>query len=59
MKPHGDRAIYRQPNTSKPMPGHKIYPYLLPQSACDEPDQVWATDITYVPMATALSISLQ
>ena len=44
-------AIYRKPNTSKPMPGHKIYPYLLRNLPVTKPGQVWATDITYVPMA--------
>ena len=44
-------AIYRRPNTSKPAPGHKIYPYLLRNLAVTRPNQVWAADITYVPMA--------
>ncbi len=44
-------AIYRRPNTSKPAPGHKIYPYLLRNLAVTRPNQVWASDITYVPMA--------
>src|SRR5215203_5432928 len=44
-------AIYRKPNTSKPAPGHKIYPYLLRGVSVDRPNQVWAMDITYVPMA--------
>jgi putative transposase len=44
-------AIYRRPNTSKPAPGHRIYPYLLRDLAVDQPNQVWAMDITYVPMA--------
>jgi putative transposase len=44
-------AIYRRPNSSKPAPGHKIYPYLLRGLAIDRPNQVWATDITYIPMA--------
>jgi transposase InsO family protein len=44
-------AIYRRPNTSKPAPGHRIYPYLLRKLAVIRPNQVWATDITYVPMA--------
>jgi putative transposase len=39
-------AIYRRPNTSKPTPGHKIYPYLLRQLAIVRPNQVWATDIS-------------
>jgi len=44
-------AIYRRPNTSKPAAGHKIYPYLLRKLVIDRPNQVWATDITYIPMA--------
>jgi len=43
-------AIYRRPNSSKPAPGHKIYPYLLRGLTVDRPDQVWAMDITYIPM---------
>lgn len=44
-------ATYRRPNTSKPAPGHKIYPYLLRKLAITRPNQVWAIDITYIPMA--------
>ena len=51
MKRIGIEAIYRKPNTSKPAPGHKIYPYLLRGMVVDTPDKVWAMDITYVPMA--------
>jgi Integrase core domain/HTH-like domain len=51
MKKMGVEAIYRRPNTSKPAPGHKIYPYLLRNLAVTRPNQVWAADITYVPMA--------
>lgn len=51
MKKMGVEAIYRRPNTSKPGPGHKIYPYLLRNLAVTRPNQVWATDITYVPMS--------
>ena len=51
MKKMGVEAIYRRPNTSKPAPGHKIYPYLLRNLAVTRPNQVWASDITYVPMA--------
>jgi putative transposase len=51
MKRMGMEAIYRKPNPSKPAPGHKIYPYLLRGVSVDHPNQVWAMDITYVPMA--------
>ena len=51
MKRMGIEAIYRKPNTSKPAPGHKIYPYLLRKMQAVRPDQVWAMDITYIPMA--------
>ena len=51
MKRMGLEALYRKPNTSKPTPGHKIYPYLLRGVNVDRPNQVWAMDITYVPMA--------
>jgi putative transposase len=44
-------AIYRRPNTSKPCPGHKVYPYLLRGLTVDRPNQVWSMDITYIPMA--------
>jgi putative transposase len=47
MKKMGIEAIYRRPNTSKPTPGHKVYPYLLRKLAVTRPNQVWATDITY------------
>jgi putative transposase len=51
MRKMGIEALYRRPNTSKPAPGHKIYPYLLRNLAVTRPNQVWAMDITYVPMA--------
>jgi putative transposase len=51
MRRMGIEAIYRRPNTSKPAPGHKIYPYLLRGMKVDRPNQAWATDITYIPMA--------
>src|SRR3954470_17806694 len=44
-------ALYRRPNTSKPAPGHKVYPYLLRGLAIERPNQVWAMDITYISMA--------
>ena len=51
MKRMGIEAIYRRPNTSKPAPGHTIFPYLLRRLPVTRPNQVWATDITYIPMA--------
>ena len=51
MKRMGIEAIYRRPNTSKAAPGNKIYPYLLRGLTVDRPNQVWAMDITYIPMA--------
>ena len=51
MKRMGIEALYHRPSTSKPAPGHKIYPYLLRKLAVTRPDQVWAMDITYIPMA--------
>ncbi len=51
MRKMGIEAIYRRPNTSKPEPGHKIFPYLLRKVPVTAPNQVWAMDITYVPMA--------
>ena len=44
-------ALYRRPNTSKPCPGHKIYPYLLRGLTVERPNQAWCMDITYIPMA--------
>jgi len=51
MKRMGVEAIYRRPNTSKPEPGHKIFPYLLRKLPVTRSNQVWAMDITYIPMA--------
>ncbi len=51
MKRMSIEAIYRRPNTSKPAPGHRIYPYLLRKLPITRPNQVWATDISYIPMA--------
>jgi putative transposase len=51
MKRMGIEALYRRPRTTKPEPGHKIYPYLLCGMEITRPNQVWAMDITYIPMA--------
>ena len=51
MRIMGLQAIYRRPRTNKPAPGHKIYPYLLSGMEITRPNQVWAADITYIPMA--------
>src|SRR5579864_8098626 len=51
MRRMGIAAIYRRPNTSKPAPGHKIYPYLLRGMKIERANQAWAMDITYIPMA--------
>jgi putative transposase len=51
MRRMGIEALYRRPRTSRPGPGHKIYPYLLRDVAVTQPNQVWAADITHIPMA--------
>jgi len=51
MRLMGIKAIYRRPRTSTPAPGHKIYPYLLGGMEITRTNQVWAADITYIPMA--------
>lgn len=51
MKHMGIEALYQKPNTSKPAPGHKIYPYLLRKLPINRPNQVWAMDNTDIPMA--------
>jgi len=50
MKRMGIEAIYRKPNTSKRHPKHPIYPYLLRGVNVNQSNQVWAADITYIPM---------
>jgi putative transposase len=47
----GPVAIYQRPNTSKPAAAHKVYPYLLGRIAIERVNQVWCSDITYIPMA--------
>ena len=51
MRRMGIEALYRRPRTTKPEPGHKVYPYLLRGMEIVRPNQVWAMDITYIPMA--------
>ncbi|MBW8854201.1 MAG: IS3 family transposase [Bradyrhizobium sp.] len=51
MRRMGIEALYRRPRTTKPEPGHKIHPYLLRGMEITRPNQVWAMDITYIPMA--------
>ena len=51
MRRMGIEALYRRPRTTKPEPGHKIYPYLLRGKEITRANQVWAMDITYIPMA--------
>ncbi|MEQ1576180.1 MAG: IS3 family transposase [Hyphomicrobium sp.] len=50
MRKMGIEALYRRPRTTKPEPGHKIYPYLLRGLSVTRSNQVWAMDITYIPM---------
>lgn len=52
LRKMGLEAIYQKPNTSKPNPEHKVYPYLLRGLVIDRCDQVWSTDITYVRLAS-------
>lgn len=50
----GIEAIYRKKNTSRPHPGHAVFPSLLRGLAIDRANQVWSSDITYIPMARGL-----
>jgi putative transposase len=51
MRRMGIEALYRKPNTSRKHPRHPVYPYLLRHLPIAQPNQVWAMDITYIPMA--------
>src|ERR1700676_4936933 len=51
MRRMGIDALYRRPRTTKPEPGHKIYPYLLRGKEITRPNQVWAMDIRFIPVA--------
>ena len=53
MRQMGLTAIYRKPRTSKPHPGHRIYPYLLQEMRIDRANQVWCSDATQLPMRRA------
>jgi len=50
MRILGIEAHYPKPRLSRPAPGHEVYPYLLRGVAIERPNQVWSTDITYIPM---------
>jgi putative transposase len=50
MRVMGLQALVPGPHTSKPHPEHKVYPYLLRRLDITRPNQVWATDITYIPL---------
>lgn len=52
MQLMGIQAVYPGPKTSKPAQNHKIYPYLLRGLRINEPNHVWSTDLTYIPMAS-------
>jgi len=51
MRRMGIEALYRRPRTSRPAPGHRVFPYLLRGMKIERPNQAWAMDITYIPMA--------
>src|SRR5215475_12395200 len=53
MRLMGIAALGPKPRTSKPAPGHRIFPYLLRGMTIDRPNQVWAADITYIPVGRA------
>jgi len=51
MRQMGLQAVYPRPRTNRPGEGHRIYPYLLRGRVINRPNQVWAADVTYLPMA--------
>ncbi len=50
MRRMGIEALYRHPRTTRPHPGHQVFPYLLRDGVITQPNQVWAMDLTYLPM---------
>lgn len=57
MERMGIEALYRNPGLSDPHPGHKVWPYLLREVAVSRPSQIWAADITYLPLARGFAYS--
>ena len=56
MQRMGVEALYRRPRTTKPHPGHRVFPYLLRGKPVDRANQVWALDITYLPDETGFCV---
>jgi len=50
MRRMGIEELYQRPRTTQPHPGHTVFPYLLRDREITAPNQVWAMDITYIPM---------
>ena len=59
MRVMGIEALAPRPGTSKAAPGHRIYPYLLRGVSITEPNHVWTSDITYIPMAHGFLVSIR